>query len=127
MSHGKHYDDVRNAFDQGTVVDASRQELEQLLLAVGRARVLDPANQARAAEMGETMRQLLAARQSQEAHSQAMSVAKLALWVSLAALVASLVQAVEALNIIGPLKSPLVDLQSGAAAPSAQSAASGGK
>jgi hypothetical protein len=75
----KTHDDVRQAFDNGTVVNASKEELEQLLLAVGRARVLDPANQARSAEMGETMRQLLAARQSESMHTQALSVARIAL------------------------------------------------
>ena len=99
----KTHDDVRQAFDSGTVVDASKEELEQLLLAIGRARVLDPANQARSAEMDETMRQLLAARQSQSMHSQALSVARIALYVSAFALVASLLQVLVALNIIAPI------------------------
>ena len=106
----KTYDNVRDAFDNGTVVSASKEELEQLLLAVGRARVLDPANQARAAEMGETMRQLLAARQSLETHSQAMSVAKVALWVSVVALLASALQLVVSLNLVGPLDTPMFRL-----------------
>ena len=110
MPQAKTYDDVRAAFDGGTVVDAPKEELEQLLLAVGRARVLDPANQARAAEMGETMRQLLAARQSEAMHAQALSVSRLALWVSLVALVASLVQAAAALNLVAPLKKPAIEL-----------------
>jgi hypothetical protein len=101
----KHYDDVRAAFDDGSVVTATKVELEQLLLAVGRARVLDPANQARASEMGETMRLLLAARQSEEMHGQALGVARAALWISIAALVASLVQAAAALNIVPPVRS----------------------
>jgi cell division protein FtsX len=37
--------------------------------------------------MGETMRQLLAARQSEAMHSQALRVSKVALWVSVVALV----------------------------------------
>ncbi|GAB3470943.1 hypothetical protein [Polaromonas eurypsychrophila] len=103
----KNYDDVRAAFDKGTVLHASRGELEQLLLAVGSQRIEHPANQARAAEMGETMRQLLAARQSQEMHSQALRVSKVALWVALAALIASLIQAAAALNLLPPLSSLL--------------------
>lgn len=99
-----HYDHVREAFDSGAVLEASKEDLEQLLLAVGRARVLDPANQARAAEMGETLRQLLAARQSQELHNNANRVAKVALYISIAALVAGVIQALAALNIIEPLK-----------------------
>jgi hypothetical protein len=111
MPQAKTYDDVRSAFDAGTVVDAPKDELEQLLLAVGRARVLDPANQARAAEMGETMRQLLAARQSEAMHAQALSVSRLALWVSLIALLASIVQIAAALNLVGPLKRPAFELE----------------
>jgi hypothetical protein len=118
MPRTKSYDDVRAAFDEGTVVNASKTELEQLLLAVGRARVLHPANQARAAEMGETMRQLLAARQSEEVHTQVLRVSRLALWISLIALVASLVQAAAALNLIAPLRQPAVDF-SGAASSAA--------
>jgi hypothetical protein len=99
----KTYDDVRDAFDKGTVLNADKGELEQLLIAVGQARVMDPANQARAAEMGETMRQLLAARQSQALHSQALSTARLALLVSVVALIASVIQALAALNILTPI------------------------
>jgi len=86
-------DDVRAAFDQGTVVNASRKELAQLLLANGRARILHDANQARASEMGETMRQLLAARQSEEIQDKAGRIAIVALTVSIAALCCSGVQA----------------------------------
>ena len=111
MPQAKTYDDVRSAFDNGTVVEASKEELEQLLLAVGRERVLHPANQARAAEMGETMRQFLAARQSEAMHAQALSVSRLAMWVSLIALVASLVQAAAALNFVAPLKKPAIELE----------------
>lgn len=112
MPQGKQYDDVRAAFDNGAVVDASKTELEQLLLAVGRERILHPANQARASEMGETMRQLLAARQSQEMHTQALRVSRLALWVALVALVASVLQAAVSLNFIAPLKQAPVELGS---------------
>lgn len=99
----KTYDEVLQAFNNETVVNASKEELEQLLLAVGRARVLDPANQARCAEMGETMRQLLAARQSESMHTQALSVARIALWVSALALLASLAEVLVALGIITPV------------------------
>lgn len=87
------YDDVRAAFDNGSVLTASKQELEQLLMAVGQQRILHPANQARAAEMGETMRQLLAARQSQEIHGQALRISKIALVVAVAAFFAGVFQA----------------------------------
>lgn len=58
----KTYDEVRKAFDTGSVVDATKKELEELLLANGRARIFAEENRARAIEIGETMRQLLAAR-----------------------------------------------------------------
>ena len=106
VSPEKSYDDVRAAFDSGTVLVASRQELEQLLLAVGRARVLDPANQARAAEMGETMRLLLAARNSAELQSNANRISKIALWVSVFALLFGAVQALVALGLLPPISSP---------------------
>ena len=93
MPVSKTYDDVRIAFSSGSVVDASKSELEQLLLALGRARILDGANQASASEMGETMRQLLAARQSQELHDQSVKIAVIALIISIAALGCSAVQA----------------------------------
>jgi len=102
------YDDVRAAFDSGSVINASKEELEQLLIAVGKARILHDANQARAAEMGETMRQLLAARQSQEMHGQALRISKVALWFAVLAFVAALVQAGVAMNVIAPLESPLI-------------------
>jgi len=55
-------DDVRSAFDDGSIINASKEDLERFLVANGQARILHEANQARASEMGETMRQLLAAR-----------------------------------------------------------------
>ena len=113
----KHYEDARAAFDEGTVMNASKTELEQLLLAVGRTRVLDPVNQARAGEMGETLRQLLAARQSEEMHSDALRVSRVALWVSLAALIASLVQGAVSLNLFAPLKEPIVSFEGAAPTP----------
>lgn len=90
----KTYDDVRIAFDNGTVADASKAELEDYLLAIGRARILSEENRARAREMGETLRQLLAARQSQELHSEAMRISKTALIVAVVALLVAIAQLV---------------------------------
>lgn len=90
-------DDVRAAFDGGSIINASKEELELLLIANGQSRILHPANQARASEMGETMRQLLAARQSQEMHSEALQISKVALRLSVAAFVVGLAGAVAAL------------------------------
>ena len=85
----KEYDEVRFAFDNGSVIDASKAELEDYLLAVGRAQILSSENRGRAHEMGETLRQLLAARQSQELHGEAMRIAKIALIVAVIALLVS--------------------------------------
>lgn len=85
----KTYDEVRAAFDTGAVLDASKSDLEDYLLAVGRAQILSPENQNRAREMGETMRQLLAARQSQQFHSEAIGIARIALALSIVALLVS--------------------------------------
>lgn len=90
----KTYDDVRAAFNNGTVLNTSRKELEQLLLANARASLViqHRANLARASEMGETMRQLLAARQSEEIQNKSAWIAIIALVVAIAALFCSAVQ-----------------------------------
>jgi len=119
----KTYDDVQKAFKSGSVVSADKEELEQLLLAVGRERILSEENRATAAERGETMRQLLAARQSQAMHSQALSTARIALWVSVIALVASILQALTALNIVAPLSKPALQLPSPQKSPPPKAAA----
>jgi hypothetical protein len=89
----KTQDDVQRAFADGTILQASRRDLEELLLANAKNKILDPSNQARAAEMGETMRQLLAARQSEEMHGKATLISVIALIISVAALICSGVQA----------------------------------
>lgn len=91
------HDQVRSAFDDGSIINASKEDLEQFLVANGQARILNEANQARASEMGETLRQLLAARQSQEMHSEALRISNVALWVSVFALVVGLVGAAASL------------------------------
>ncbi|GAB2523981.1 hypothetical protein [Lysobacter humi (ex Lee et al. 2017)] len=114
----KTYDDVRIAFDTGSVAEASKVELEQLLLAIGRERIQDPINQARASQMGETMRQLLAARQSQEMHGQALRISKLALWVSALAFVASLAQLAVAVYQVRSSAPPAAESKRAPAVPS---------
>lgn len=104
----KTYDDVTEAFKSGTVLTASKAELEQMLVAIGEAQILSAVNIAKASQMGETMRQLLAVRQSQEAHGSSMVVSKVALLVAVIALLVSLFQAIVSLNIIAPLKSPIL-------------------
>jgi hypothetical protein len=89
----KSFSDVQSVFDKGIVAECTREELEQLLIAIGRERILDPVNQARVSQMGETIRQLLAARQSQELHQHSSRLAVIALIISLVALMCSAFQA----------------------------------
>jgi hypothetical protein len=93
MRATKTQDDVQRAFADGTILQASRSDLEQLLLANAKNKILDTSNQARAAEMGETMRQLLAVRQSEEMHGKATIISVIALIVSLSAFICSGIQA----------------------------------
>lgn len=88
-------DDLRQAFDNGSILDASKEYLEQYLLAAGRAQILKEENRARNVEMGETLRQLLAARQSQELHSHAMRISKIALFISVTALLVAVAQLIK--------------------------------
>jgi hypothetical protein len=89
----KTFSDVQSVFDKRMVTECTREELEQLLIAIARQRILDPVNQARVSQMGETIRQLLAARQSQELHQLSLRLAVIALVISLAALICSAFQA----------------------------------
>jgi hypothetical protein len=81
--------DVQEAFESGRVLHASRKELEQLLVATAAATPSDPAGQARAREMGDTMRQLLVAKTPPRRSRLAVVATVLAL----AALLSSGVQA----------------------------------
>jgi hypothetical protein len=79
-------DVVRRAFEDRSILNASRHDVGEFLVANEEYRILDAANRDRASEMGETMRQLLAARQSQELHGRATRIAVIAPLVSIAAL-----------------------------------------
>jgi len=70
----KTYSDVQSAFESHEILQSSKSDLEQFLLAIAMTRVLDSANQIRTTEMGDTIRLLLAARQSQQMHSQSSKV-----------------------------------------------------
>ncbi|MGI9087639.1 MAG: hypothetical protein ACR2HH_07885 [Chthoniobacterales bacterium] len=89
----KNFDDVRAAFETGAVLHSSPNELEQLLLALGRETTGDSARQARTAEMGRTMRQLLATKRSAELHRRPSALARFALLMALTALLCSGAQA----------------------------------
>src|SRR6266496_941748 len=80
----KTYSDVQSAFESHEILQSSKSDLEQFLLAIAMTRVLDPANQIRTTEMGDTIRLLLAARQSQQMHFQSSKVSCIALIISVA-------------------------------------------
>jgi hypothetical protein len=75
-----------SAFRSGTILHASREELERYLFALATVQIRADFNQQRAQQMGETIRLLLARKDSQETNRQAMIVARAALYVSIAAL-----------------------------------------
>jgi len=89
----KTYSDVQSAFESHEILQSSKSDLEQFLLAIAMTRVLDSANQIRTTEMGDTIRLLLAAHQSQQMHSQSSKVSCIALIISVAALICSGTQA----------------------------------
>ncbi len=88
----KEYREVVAAFESNSILTASKAELEQYLIGLGKDRVLSEENRVKAAEMGETIRLFLSARQSQEMHGQSMIVARVALYVALIALFLSAAQ-----------------------------------
>lgn len=83
------FGDVQAAFESGRVLKSSRRELEQLLVAAAIDVPADAAGQARAREMGDTMRQLLAGRTA----PRRSRLGLLAMIVALFALLCSGVQA----------------------------------
>lgn len=82
--------DVQAAFASGRVLDCSRRELEELLVATASATPDDPAVQACARELAETLRQLLQTRSAPRRSKMAAAAFILAL----AALLISAMQAV---------------------------------
>jgi hypothetical protein len=83
------FGDVQAAFESGRVLKSSRGELERLLVAVAADSPGDPTGQARAREMGDTIRQLLMAK----AAPRRSGLAVIAIVLALAALLCSGVQA----------------------------------
>jgi hypothetical protein len=89
----KSFEDVRVAFQTRHVLKCSRADLEELLAAVGSETITDPADRARATEMGETMRQLLETKRGEELRPKSSPLVLVALLLSLAALLLSGTQA----------------------------------
>lgn len=89
----KTFDDVRAAFETRRVLQSSDAELQELLVAVASETITDPAARARAAEMSETMRQLLQSRRIDALRPKPSTAARVALVFSLAALLCAGAQA----------------------------------
>ena len=91
MSKSPHrtFKDVQTAFESRRVLTCSRRQLEELLVAAAVDAPTDPAGQARAREMSETMRELLAAK----SRPRGSRLAALAAVLASLALLASGVQA----------------------------------
>lgn len=78
-SSKKTFADVQAAFETQRVLQCSRRELEHLLVAAGAETIADPVQRARAREMNETLRSLLAAKTPRRRSRLAMVAALLAL------------------------------------------------
>lgn len=96
MSPDEAWDEMGQRFKNGSILNSTRGELEQFLFALASVQVRSEENRQRAQQMGETIRLLLARLDSQESHAEALGVARSALWVALAALGVSGLQAIVA-------------------------------
>lgn len=74
----KSFEEVRTAFATRSILSASPRELEELLAAVAAEPINDPAIRAQAREMGETMRQLHAAKSGKRPSRLAVAAAVIA-------------------------------------------------
>jgi hypothetical protein len=83
------WDEMGAAFRKGAILQATRQDLERYLFALASLQVKSDENRQRAAQMGETIRLLLARKDSQESHQEALGVAHAALRVAAASLAIS--------------------------------------
>lgn len=86
------YDAVQTAFKDDSVLNADKKTLLRFLMAVCRARPQNDLNRATQREQGELIRLLISAKDSEESHSQALSIAKASLVVSVTALIVALLQ-----------------------------------
>jgi len=95
------WDRMGKAFKSGAILKAGRQELERYLFALAVVQVQAGHNQQRAAQMGETIRYLLARIDSMESERRAMKIATAALLISM---IAALLAAIDVAAALGYLK-----------------------
>jgi beta-phosphoglucomutase-like phosphatase (HAD superfamily) len=94
------WDEIGKRFRSGDIVNATRKDLENYLFALAVVQVQSGPNQQRAYQMGDTMRLLLTRKDSQESERRATWIALTALVISVAALVAGIVQAVASVKAL---------------------------
>lgn len=91
-AHATTLEDAQTAFETGAVLRSSREELEEMLVAVCAKTIPNPEERARAGQMAETLRQLLEARRLDERHRKPSRLAAVALVLALPAFLASAAQ-----------------------------------
>ena len=83
------YRDALESFKNGSVANFNRKQLEELLAAVTRERLLNADHEIKSSMMVACAQTLLSVRCSQELNNNTVTVARLSLFVSLAALIVS--------------------------------------
>jgi hypothetical protein len=90
-------DDLEKAVSEGALGSASKQDLERFSLALAQSQAYSRFGDRQFPQICETVRLLFVARVSSEANSLATRISKIALFISVLALLAGLVQAVAAI------------------------------
>jgi len=81
------YQELREKFTRGTIIDMSRRELEEFITALTKERLTNANHETTASIMIATAQTLLSVRCSQELNNNSVIVARLSLFVSLAGLI----------------------------------------
>lgn len=88
------YVELTHVFAGGDVSKASKAELERFAVMLSRPTAFTNFNESDYPQICETVRTLILVRISEESNRDASRISKIALWISIAALVATVVQAV---------------------------------
>lgn len=91
------YHQIKQRFENGEIEKASKDDLERIAVLLSRANAYAHFGSASYPQICETVRTLLIVRMSEEANKDATRISKIALWIAIAALVCSLVQAASSL------------------------------
>jgi len=91
------YHQIRQRFENGEIEKASKDDLQRIAVLLSRANAYAHFGPASYPQICETVRTLLIVRMSEEANKDATRISKIALWIAIAALACSLVQATSSL------------------------------